>query len=104
MGPISRCPGGVRRERVGRSERVVWMHRHSGCQVARGKPRYSAGNSAPCAGMISGGGMGAPAGLQGEGTHVCTELIHTVVGQRVTQHCKQLCSNNSKINANKSPL
>lgn len=47
---------------MGRSERAVWMRRHSGCQVARGKPRYSAGNSAPCAGMISGGGMGAPGG------------------------------------------
>ena len=52
------------------------------------KQLCSTGSSAQCSVMTERGGMGAGRGRKG--IYVHTELIHCVVPQKLTQHCKSI--------------
>ena len=56
-------------------------------QIASGKLLFSAGSSTQCSVMTC-GGWGGGVGCRREGRYVYMWLIHFVVQQKLTQHCK----------------
>ena len=61
-------------------------------QTASGKLLYSTGSSAQCSVMTKMGGMRGGGWEASEGGGICIQLVHDVVQQRLTQHCKAITS------------
>ena len=67
---------------------LTWSHFHAWNRVS-GKLLYSTESSGQCSVMTQRGAMGVQwEGGSREGIYVYIQLIHTVVRQKVTQHCK----------------
>ena len=62
------------------------------CKIASGKLLFSTGSSAWCCDDLEGsdGGNGVERRTKRVGIYVFTWLIHFVVQQKLTQHCKAI--------------
>ena len=58
--------------------------------IASGKLLYGTGSSGCCSVMTQRGGIRVRGRLKREGIYICLQLIHFIVQQKLTQHCKAI--------------